>query len=857
MNSIFYSSLFLMLILIALPFNFIGKYILNYNMRFSILLSYFIILLFLFGGTKFQLLNISALDIGKLERAIIIFLGSISWYLFFLYLLQNQNIYPNIKNLSGFYLLFLYVISLFLMYLLSGKNAKSAGLRMIFPYFLLSIILISWGIINSFSSKYGYFVSYFIVALFIALLSALYYLKYRQWADIILSWIFILLVILGIIKEALYFHNSYNIWIASILIFLIADILITLFYLKLPQNKIKIFDILRIKLNINNNIKKYLGGLFLFLIVIFFLVGIYLITPYIYIVREPVIFDKNVSLDWFFSFIFILSILVFLEVLSFNKITVSINYILIAGIILYGFYYLLLITPNYIINTSINKFFLWIALSALIFYQPTYDLIDYLFPNKTNNRLSLRYQIEKLIKKSKLLRGRYQIPPQPDHEGGTANVYFGYDYISHRYVVLKVPIIPCRQCSWRGEAIPPSLTCPNCRAKFDQYDVDNFKDAVDLLKKETDALNNLQHPSIVKHLDFFSEGGKTYLVEEKVVGSNIYDFINKGGSLSEQDVIKFTKKVLATLNYVHIHGILHRDLNAGNIMILNNNDDIKIIDFGTAKFKMKRSQTSGRPSQGGSLGGKFGTFSYSPPEWPLTPQHFNLKEPTFSYDIFSVGTIMYLMLTGQDPEPVSFDYGQGLVLRSDIKTIYPSFKYREDFDRILSTKCSKELKRIILKATAFDPNDRFQSAFEMLCNIEKKNGEFILTNEGKAYELPLQGQSFKKLEIIIDFKQKTIPEKEILYFDANRFKSITIGKIVGPKSKGRKKINLELVFDIKSQQYKINLDPSFSLYYSRIEKGEMITNEIKQNSIYLGRSIMIFSLSKDLNDLVFVYYRVG
>lgn len=245
-------------------------------------------------------------------------------------------------------------------------------------------------------------------------------------------------------------------------------------------------------------------------------------------------------------------------------------------------------------------------------------------------------------------------------EGGMANVYLAYDTILDRNVAVKV---------LRGDLAT------------DEKFVRRFQ-------REALSASNLYHPNIVQIYDFDSEDGQYYIVMEYVEGKTLKQLLKRRGSLTITEVIDIMSQVTDGMAHAHDSYIIHRDIKPQNIMILDNGM-IKITDFGIAM-----ALNSTQLTQTNSV---MGSVHYLPPEQAAG------KGSTIRSDIYSMGILMYELLTGQ--VPYKGDNAVEIALKH-LKEPLPSI-------RKILPELPQSIENIILKATAKNPQNRYKDAREM------------------------------------------------------------------------------------------------------------------------------------------------
>ena len=261
----------------------------------------------------------------------------------------------------------------------------------------------------------------------------------------------------------------------------------------------------------------------------------------------------------------------------------------------------------------------------------------------------------------KRLDGRYEI-----HEligvGGMANVYRCTDTVDDREVAVKI--------------------------LKDEYL--NNEEFIRRFKNESKAIAMLSHPNIVKVYDVSFGDMIQYIVMEYIDGITLKEYLKqRNGALTWKEVVHFATQVLSALDHAHSKGIVHRDVKPQNIM-LQADGSIKMMDFGIARFSRAQSQTVSDKA--------IGSVHYISPE-QAKGDHTDART-----DIYSVGVMMYEMLSGRLP----FD-GTGAV---SIAIMQISEKPKPLAE--VAPNIPVGLRQITEKAMEKDPADRYQSAQEML-----------------------------------------------------------------------------------------------------------------------------------------------
>jgi beta-lactam-binding protein with PASTA domain/predicted Ser/Thr protein kinase len=261
--------------------------------------------------------------------------------------------------------------------------------------------------------------------------------------------------------------------------------------------------------------------------------------------------------------------------------------------------------------------------------------------------------------RKRVLAGRYELQAVLG-QGGMARVFRGTDRVLNRTVAIKV--------------LSPQF------ADDDQF--------VARFRREAQAAAGLNHPNIVSVYDTGSQGDVHFIVMEYVEGRTLRDLIRQEGPLLPERAAEITEAVARGLAAAHEAGLVHRDVKPGNIMITRDGE-VKVMDFGIART------TSGDTlTQTAAI---LGTASY------LSPEQAQGESVDARSDIYSVGCVLYEMLTGRPPftgdSPVSIAYkhvGENPIPPSRINTDIPS-----------------GLEAVVMKCMAKNPENRYRTAIEL------------------------------------------------------------------------------------------------------------------------------------------------
>ncbi len=265
----------------------------------------------------------------------------------------------------------------------------------------------------------------------------------------------------------------------------------------------------------------------------------------------------------------------------------------------------------------------------------------------------------------KKLEGRYEILELIGF-GGMAIVFKAYDLLGKRYVAVKI-------------------------LKDEYLESEDFKRR---FRNESKAIALLSDPNIVKVLDVNFSDNIQYIVMEYIDGITLKEYIEQQGSVKWKEAVHFTVQILRALQHAHDNGIVHRDIKPQNVMLLEDGT-IKVMDFGIARFARESGKTLSDKA--------IGSVHYISPE---QAQGAPTDEKT---DIYAVGVILYEMLTGRVPfdgdTPVSIAIKQMQIEPTRPTQIKPDLPMG--------------LEEIILRAMQKEPALRYQTAAEMLRDIDE------------------------------------------------------------------------------------------------------------------------------------------
>lgn len=407
---------------------------------------------------------------------------------------------------------------------------------------------------------------------------------------------------------------------------------------------------------------------------------------------------------------------------------------------------------------------------------------------------------------SKLLAGRYELVEKIG-EGGMAVVYKGRDRLLNRYIAVKI--------------LRPEFT----------------KDAqfIESFNRESQAAAGLQHPNIVGVYDVGAEGSIHFIVMELVDGRPLSDIIAEKGPLNYKTAIEIAKQVASALSLAHKHNIVHRDVKPHNIMITTDGM-AKLTDFGIARAVSSSTMVAETSKVIGSV------------------HYFSPEQARGSYvdersDIYSLGIVLYEMLTGKVP----FD-GENPVqvaLMHINNEMTPPSK--------LVAGIPPALEQIVMKATDKYQSNRYATADEMLSDlsnlefISNRVGDSVFAGAGKSstmVNIPVRTEDNNDEELakIVGESGKTQkkPAKKNSSEGGGKGKKIAIGivaavvviaAVVGGMYAlgfigGKADVEIPSVIDMTYEEAKDELEAAGL----KIEMGEEVETEDKEPGVVVSQS---------------------
>ncbi len=270
----------------------------------------------------------------------------------------------------------------------------------------------------------------------------------------------------------------------------------------------------------------------------------------------------------------------------------------------------------------------------------------------------------------RILDDRYEIV-ELIGSGGMANVYKALCHRLNRYDAVKI---------MRDETAANT----ELRRRF---------------RAESQAVAMLSHPNIVSVYDVSHSDDVEYIVMELIDGITLKQYLQKKGALDPSEVLEFTIQIAKALEHAHGKGIIHRDIKPQNIMLLKNGM-IKVADFGIASLENDVVESNGET---------VGSVHY------IAPEQARGKAPDARSDIYSLGIVMYEMLTGRLP----------YVGDSDIEVAVKHMNTDPVPPGDIVPEVPAELEKICLKAMNSDIDERYQTAEELLNDLEQYKAQTL------------------------------------------------------------------------------------------------------------------------------------
>ncbi|MBQ8972607.1 MAG: protein kinase, partial [Clostridia bacterium] len=284
----------------------------------------------------------------------------------------------------------------------------------------------------------------------------------------------------------------------------------------------------------------------------------------------------------------------------------------------------------------------------------------------------------------RILSGRYVVEAKVG-SGGMAIVYRGYDKIKKQTVAIKV-----------------------LRPEYEQDE-----EFVRRFSREAEAASKVSHDNIVNMYDVGTDGDLRFIVMEFIDGRTLKEMIRDKGRIEPNRAIPMAIRILAAVDHAHRNGIVHRDIKPQNILV-DKHGRVKVADFGIAR--LKTAQTTQLQTENAAALGSVHYFS---------PEQARGEVADEKSDLYSVGVVLYEMLTGNVP----FDGDTPVAIAIKHMTEPPK-SLRQSVNGV-----SKALDEVVMRALCKDPARRYQTAAEMAADLRLA----VKTPRGGFVKYPQEG----------------------------------------------------------------------------------------------------------------------
>jgi serine/threonine protein kinase len=324
-------------------------------------------------------------------------------------------------------------------------------------------------------------------------------------------------------------------------------------------------------------------------------------------------------------------------------------------------------------------------------------------------------------------------------EGGMSRVYLGVDTITYQKVAIK-------------ELFPHLAYHDDIRERF---------------RREAQVMALLNHSNIVRLIRYEETGNRFFLVQEYIDGINLEEYIKKEkGAIPEKEAIEILRVILNAVAYAHSLGVVHRDIKPSNIIIKKNND-IKILDFGIAKIL--NNEFSDLHTKTGL---RIGTLNY------MSPEQIKGDETNFATDIYSIGVLLFEMLTGRSPYELvtTSEYEiQKKIVHEQLPRISSIYPY-----------VCVSMQSIVDKATEKIVENRYGSCIDFINALDEVMA--VITLNKSRIDCKAESNPTNKIwinyKVISIYKNKVMPIVLIIsiiilfmaYYTINYLKKIDINK---------------------------------------------------------------------------------